>query len=119
MAERNDPNYFRFAHIGWVIPISAGLTVLTWAYYDPEGIPWIFGPLGQLGTYLGKNYPTVIKNMFYVTFAMHVGEAVYSVKVCRNKNLSSSATMKWCFQTFLFGFASLLRLKNARKVKVS
>ncbi|XP_062619625.1 transmembrane protein 254-like, partial [Saccostrea cucullata] len=90
-----------------------------WAYYDPEGIPWIFGPLGQLGTYLGKNYPTVIKNMFYVTFAIHVGEAGYSVKVCRDKNLSSSATVKWCFQTFLFGFASLLRLKNARKVKAS
>ncbi|XP_048747443.1 transmembrane protein 254-like [Ostrea edulis] len=119
MAKRNDPDYFRFAHIGWVIPISTGLTVLTWAYFDPEGIPWIFGPLGQLGAYLGKTYPSLIKSMFYVTFAVHVIEALYSIKVCRDKNLSTSTTMKWCLQTFLVGFASFLRLNKVGKAKTS
>lgn len=112
-----DPNYFRFVHVGWAILIGSGLAVLTWSHYDPDGIPWIFGPLGQLGTYLGKTYPTLIRNMFYGTIAIHVAEALYSIKVCGDKHLSTSATIKWCLQTFVFGFASFLRLNKVKNIK--
>ncbi|XP_022343729.1 uncharacterized protein LOC111136874 isoform X2 [Crassostrea virginica] len=94
-----DANYFRFVNVGWAILISTGLAVLAWSYHDPEGIPWIFGPLGQLGTFLGKTYPKVIKNI--------------------DKGLSSSATGKWFLQTFVFGFASFLQLNKAKKVKLT
>nr|XP_022343728.1 transmembrane protein 254-like isoform X1 [Crassostrea virginica] len=114
-----DANYFRFVNVGWAILISTGLAVLAWSYHDPEGIPWIFGPLGQLGTFLGKTYPKVIKNIYYGTIVIHVLEALYSIKVCSDKGLSSSATGKWFLQTFVFGFASFLQLNKAKKVKLT
>lgn len=37
--------------------------------------------------------------------------------IFRDKHLSTSATIKWCLQTFVFGFASFLRLNKVKNVK--
>ncbi|KAK3094334.1 hypothetical protein FSP39_000407 [Pinctada imbricata] len=105
-----DENYFRFAHPGWMLTIGFGLYVLTLSTFTPQDIPVYFGPIGSLGKYLGTNYPQGIRLLFWATVAAHVGEALYSLKLCRDRNLSGTATFKWVFQTFLFGFSSLMRL---------
>uniref|UniRef100_A0A8C7WTM9 Transmembrane protein 254 n=1 Tax=Oryzias sinensis TaxID=183150 RepID=A0A8C7WTM9_9TELE len=45
---------------------------------------------------------------WWAAFAIHVFEAIVSLRVCSNKGISNSGVRcLWFVQTFLFGFASL------------
>uniref|UniRef100_A0A3B3H5U8 Transmembrane protein 254 n=1 Tax=Oryzias latipes TaxID=8090 RepID=A0A3B3H5U8_ORYLA len=47
-------------------------------------------------------------SLWWAAFAIHVFEAIVSLRVCSNKGISNSGVRcLWFVQTFLFGFASL------------
>ncbi|KAL3848561.1 hypothetical protein ACJMK2_019412 [Sinanodonta woodiana] len=104
-------DYFKFAHPLWMITLGTGLYSLILSVFAPQHFTLGYlGPLGRLATYLGIQYPGGVMALFVVTVILHVGETIYSWILCRRKALSSSATLKWMIQTFLFGFSSLMPL---------
>ncbi|GAV05688.1 hypothetical protein RvY_15781 [Ramazzottius varieornatus] len=103
--------FFQVTELKWMFLISAGLGMLVWSWLSPLTIPgpggWYLGPLGALGQYLGVYYPAVVRAIVYLTSLVHVGEALFAVKLCRDSNLTRTTALKWFVQTLCFGIASL------------
>ncbi|XP_060083372.1 transmembrane protein 254-like [Ylistrum balloti] len=108
-------DYFRTASPFWTGLIGFGLVLLTMATFVPDKIPWYLGKVGSLGRYMGTEKPQITWYMFLGTIAIHVAEAIYAYMLCRRFGLTSSATKKWTFQTFLFGVASLSLLRKFKQ----
>ena len=74
------------------------------------------GP-GERLQYLRDNYHTQLKIGFFVSVLLHLGEALYGIKIATKLNLTQETINKWTVQTFLLGYASLYELiKYSEKV---
>ncbi|CAB3400344.1 unnamed protein product [Caenorhabditis bovis] len=102
--------YFRSPHLGWWMVIVPGLIINYLAYANPNLLQ-PFPVIGQIAANIGKNYHniTILTNLF--ALAAHVGEALYSLKLCKQSNLGFASTAKWFIQTFIVGFPSLSILR--------
>lgn len=99
---------------------------------DRPGLAWwvaILGGLGLTGVLgvhpgaygLWERYVTgalpqpLLLAIFAVSYAIHLGEALYARRLARQSGLHASAN-GWALQTFLLGFPSLrlLRARTAR-----
>ncbi|XP_071165183.1 transmembrane protein 254-like [Mytilus edulis] len=112
--QKMSDNYFRFPKPVWVCTIGFGLYLLSASTFSPKSIPSFLGPVGRFGAYLGETYPNGIFGLFVATVLIHAAESVYTVHLARERKLSTSATIKWTIQTFIFGFSSFLKLKAYR-----
>ncbi|XP_064649787.1 transmembrane protein 254-like [Lineus longissimus] len=103
-----DAQYFRVAHPIWQVLILVGLTIVTLCPFRPDLIPYQYmGPFGWFVNWLNTTYPNVVFAIFVVAFILHVGEALFAIKLCQDKMIESPAKWKWTVQTFFFGIASL------------
>ncbi|XP_073542108.1 transmembrane protein 254 isoform X1 [Phyllobates terribilis] len=93
---------------------SAALSALCqqpgeWTVFWPEQVPYEqLGPVGSFSQYMVKNYYIVLYYGYWVSWAIHIAEALYSLPLCSSKGITDSgARVLWFIQTFLFGIASL------------
>jgi hypothetical protein len=103
-----DPNYFVWPNPFWIILTSSGICLLTLSTFSPESIPQFLGPVGTFGRMMGHSYPSVCIFLFALMIVLHVGEAAYTGKVCHDRGMTTSTSLKWILSTFLFGFPSLV-----------
>ncbi|XP_033004625.1 transmembrane protein 254 [Lacerta agilis] len=102
-------DYFQRSKPFWMVAILAGMSYYGWAVLSPSTIPYDYlGPLGTFTKYLVENHKPVF-NMGYLTaWLIHIGEALYALKLCKMKGITDpSIQFRWFVQTFFFGIASL------------
>ncbi|CAL1545557.1 unnamed protein product [Lymnaea stagnalis] len=105
-----DRNYFTLPHPFWMLIITFGIWLLLASTFAPDTIPDILGPIATFGKYMSQ-YHNLNILLCYITVILHCLEAAYAGKVCYDRDMTTSATVKWVASTFLFGFSSLaLRL---------
>ncbi|XP_036399255.1 transmembrane protein 254-like [Megalops cyprinoides] len=109
MAPVRNGAYFERTSWRWAFPISALLLWFTWTVFWPgQNLYNTFGPLGFVSKYLVEHHYPLMYYGWWLALAIHIGEALYSLKVCREKGVDSVLTrFLWFLQTFLFGMASL------------
>ncbi|XP_016020480.2 transmembrane protein 254 isoform X1 [Rousettus aegyptiacus] len=113
--------YFRRSSLFWftVISISFGyytvkaasgvMALFRWVVFWPQSIPYqSLGLLGSFTQYLVDHHHTVLRNGYWLAWLIHVGEALYSMVLCRSKGITNGrAQLLWFLQTLLLGIASL------------
>ncbi|XP_077585254.1 transmembrane protein 254 [Stigmatopora nigra] len=108
MAKSDGSDYFKRTSLFWIVSVLFGLIYFTCIVFVPEVIPChLMGPFGAFCKYLVDNHASTLYKGWWATVAIHVGEALVSLKVCRNKGITMPTSCLWFFQTFIFGFASL------------
>ncbi|ESO95838.1 hypothetical protein LOTGIDRAFT_239402 [Lottia gigantea] len=103
--------FFVLPHPLWMIIISFGLWLLVTTTITPDKVPSFLGPLATFSRFLGKSHPLICNLICIFTVLAHCGEALYASKLCQDKGMSVSASIKWTLSTMIFGFSSLIRLK--------
>ncbi|XP_044276043.1 transmembrane protein 254 [Varanus komodoensis] len=116
----NPCTYFRRADLLWMAVIGVGLLYYSWVVFAPSTVPYgLLGPFGSATKYLLKHHKIWLQVGYVVTWLIHIGEALYSLKLCKAKGITDKATqLRWFVQTFFFGMASfhlLLFYKPQRK----
>uniref|UniRef100_A0A3Q2TQB5 Transmembrane protein 254 n=1 Tax=Fundulus heteroclitus TaxID=8078 RepID=A0A3Q2TQB5_FUNHE len=109
MATSDGSNYFKRTSLFWIVSVTVAVGYFSFTVFAPEKVPFDqLGPFGSFCRYLVDNHGDLMYKGWWAAFAIHVAEAVYALKVCSAKGISSPiARFLWFFQTFLFGFASL------------
>ncbi|XP_056387370.1 transmembrane protein 254 isoform X1 [Hyla sarda] len=109
MASAGSASYFRRAGILWMALISLAMGFFTWTVFWPTQVPYEqLGPIGSFAQYMVKNHYGTLYNGFWLAWAVHAAEALYTVRLCSTKGITDpGARMQWLMQTFLFGIASL------------
>ncbi|XP_042289608.1 transmembrane protein 254 [Thunnus maccoyii] len=109
MAKSDGCDYFRRTSLFWIVAVTLGMSYFACCVFVPEKIPFaLLGPFGTFSKYLVDNHAGILYKGWFVTWAIHVFEALMAWRVCSNKGIDNMATRcMWFFQTFLFGFASL------------
>ncbi|XP_068111571.1 transmembrane protein 254 [Hyperolius riggenbachi] len=112
-------NYFRRASVFWMAVITFAMGFFAWTVFWPSHVPYEqLGPVGSFVEYLVKNHYSQLFYWFWIAWLIHVGEAAYSLHLCRAKGITDSgARTQWVIQTFLFGIASLSLLLAYKPVK--
>nr|KAF6459417.1 transmembrane protein 254 [Rousettus aegyptiacus] len=90
-------------------PASPSLGEGSWVVFWPQSIPYqSLGLLGSFTQYLVDHHHTVLRNGYWLAWLIHVGEALYSMVLCRSKGITNGrAQLLWFLQTLLLGIASL------------
>ncbi|KAG7462749.1 hypothetical protein MATL_G00188050 [Megalops atlanticus] len=116
MARSDGCAYFRRASLFWIVTVTLSMGYYTWVVFWPNQLPYErLGPLGSLSKYLVGNHYPVMYYGWWLAWAVHLAEALYSLKVCSNKGVDNmTARGLWFLQTFLFGYASLNLLLRYR-----
>ncbi|XP_075697880.1 transmembrane protein 254 [Rhinoderma darwinii] len=109
MASAGTASYFQRAGILWMVVITLSMGFFTWTVFWPAQVPYEqLGPLGSLAQYMVNNHYNALYYGFWSAWAVHIAEALYSLRLCSTKGITNSgARMQWVIQTFLFGIASL------------
>ncbi|XP_051503969.1 transmembrane protein 254-like [Myxocyprinus asiaticus] len=109
MAKSDSSAYFRRSSLFWIVTVTLSLGFYTWTVFWPQDVPYgSLGPLGALAKHLVDYHYSVMYYGWWLTWVIHVCEALYALKVCSDKGIdSTSARLMWFGQTFLFGIASL------------
>ncbi|KAK2852502.1 hypothetical protein Q7C36_007703 [Tachysurus vachellii] len=109
MAKSDGSSYFRRSSLFWIVTVTLSMSYYTWAVFWPQQIPYdTLGPLGDLTQYLVKEYHSFMYKGWWISWAVHLCEAMLALKVCSDKGIDDPSTrLLWFVQTFLFGFASL------------
>ncbi|XP_012717841.2 transmembrane protein 254 isoform X1 [Fundulus heteroclitus] len=109
MATSDGSDYFKRTSLFWIVSVTVAAGYFSFTVFAPEKVPFgQLGPFGSFCRYLVDNHGDLMYKGWWAAFAIHVAEAVYALKVCSAKGISSpTARFLWFFQTFLFGFASL------------
>ncbi|XP_047458088.1 transmembrane protein 254 [Mugil cephalus] len=118
MAKSDGSDFFRRTSLFWIVSVTLAVAYFTCIVFAPEIIPYDYlGPYGTFCRYLVDNHAAVLYKGWWATWAIHLFEALISLRVCSNKGVTNTSTRcLWFFQTFLFGFASLsLLLKHDPK----
>ncbi|XP_067828773.1 transmembrane protein 254 [Heptranchias perlo] len=104
--------YFRRTSLFWMAVITGFFGYYTLLMFWPQSVPYeSLGPWGSFSKYLVDNYHQCLYICYWLAWALHLFEALYSVKLCSDKGITSrSVQLKWAFQTFLFGITSLRHL---------
>ena len=76
-----------------------------------------FGGPGHRLLYLRENYLTEMRIFFFVAIVLHIAEAAYAHRICREMNFVEEVRRKWIFQTAVVGYSSLRHLIKYRKDK--
>jgi NAD(P)-dependent dehydrogenase (short-subunit alcohol dehydrogenase family) len=111
----NSREYFKLAPLFWyaIILPALGFTFIVW--YRPEWIPVNYMPfIGEFAYNLGTKHSNIALWINIGALGAHIGEAVYSLYLCDQLNISHASSLKWFIQTFLVGFASLRMLLKLR-----
>ncbi|PKK28289.1 transmembrane protein 254 [Columba livia] len=79
-----------------------------WVTLWPSTIPYRYlGIFGTFLNYLVENHHKWVCYGFWISWLIHVVEALYSVKLCQSKGITDPvAQFQWFIQTLLFGYAS-------------
>ncbi|XP_066549352.1 transmembrane protein 254 [Amia ocellicauda] len=109
MARVDGGTYFSRTSLFWMVAVTLSMGYYTWVVFWPQQVPYEkLGPVGTFSKYMADNQYPLIYYGWWVALAIHVAEALYSLKVCSDKGIDSVvARFLWCFQTFLFGYFSL------------
>uniref|UniRef100_A0A3P9K8F8 Transmembrane protein 254 n=2 Tax=Oryzias latipes TaxID=8090 RepID=A0A3P9K8F8_ORYLA len=109
MAGADGSAFFRRTSLFWMVTVSLSVAYFTLMVFAPEKIPLqSLGVFGSFCRHLVDNYAGLMHKGWWAAFAIHVFEAIVSLRVCSNKGISNSGVRcLWFVQTFLFGFASL------------
>ncbi|XP_074532212.1 transmembrane protein 254 [Halichoeres trimaculatus] len=109
MAKSDGCDYFKRTSLFWIVAITFGVGYYTCIVFAPEIIPYQhLGPYGTFCRYLVDNHAGLMYKGWWAALAIHVFEALVSLRVCSNKGITNTSTRwLWFIQTFLFGFASL------------
>ncbi|KAM9345365.1 transmembrane protein 254 [Symphorus nematophorus] len=109
MAKSDGCAYFKRTSTFWIVSVTLAMSYYTCIVFAPEKLPLQYlGPFGTFCTYLVDNYADIMYKGWCAAWAIHVFEALVSLKVCSNKGITNTATRcLWFIQTFLYGFASL------------
>ncbi|XP_053165710.1 transmembrane protein 254 [Hemicordylus capensis] len=101
--------YFRRSSSFWMVLIAAGMGLYTWAVISPSSFPYdLLGPVGTATKYVVENHNAYFRGGYWLAWLIHLGEALYALKLCKAKGITDSSTvLQWFVQTFLFGIASL------------
>ncbi|KAJ7324388.1 hypothetical protein JRQ81_017408 [Phrynocephalus forsythii] len=83
-ATKEGSNYFRRTTPFWMVVILAGMGYYGWVVFAPTTIPynWL-GPLGHFTKYLVENHSLLLKNGYLLAWLVHIGEALYALKICK------------------------------------
>ncbi|NXB53301.1 TM254 protein, partial [Leucopsar rothschildi] len=91
-----------------------------WVTLWPSTIPYSY--LGLFGTflnYLVEHHHKWVCYMFWISWLIHIVEALYGIKICQAKGITDPGVQfQWFVQTLLFGYASfglLVSYKPAAK----
>ncbi|GFO49882.1 transmembrane protein c10orf57-like protein [Plakobranchus ocellatus] len=103
-----NPNYFALPHPIWMIVIPFGILLLVVSTFQPDSLPDFLGPLGSFAKLMGTQYNNICVLLCVFCAVAHSAEAAYAGKICHDRGMTTSATIKWVASTFIFGFASLL-----------
>ncbi|VDO09570.1 oxidoreductase, short chain dehydrogenase/reductase family protein [Brugia malayi] len=107
-------DFFKSPHLMWwiLVPVALLINFMTW--YDAH---WFgqFGVSGKFLELLGVRFPSffIATNLF--ALIAHLGESMYSLKLCNLLRISRNNTLKWMLQTFILGYPSL-RILLSRNV---
>ncbi|KAG9344383.1 hypothetical protein JZ751_011052 [Albula glossodonta] len=116
MARSDGCAYFKRTSLFWIATVSLSMGYYTCTVFWPEQLPYDkLGPLGSLSRYLVEHHHPLMYTGWWLAWLVHVGEALYSLKVCSDKGVDSlTARSLWFLQTFLFGITSLSLLLKYR-----
>ncbi|XP_030628482.1 transmembrane protein 254 [Chanos chanos] len=122
MAKSDGYAYFRRTSLFWIITVTLSMGYFTWTVFWPSEVPYgSLGPLGSLSKYLVDNHYHYMYYGWWMSWAVHMMEAILALKMCGDKGIESAlARTLWFGQTFLFGFASLgllLKYKPDKRAK--
>ncbi|NWR31113.1 TM254 protein, partial [Furnarius figulus] len=79
-----------------------------WVTLWPSTIPYSYlGIFGTFLNYLVEHHHKWVCYMFWVSWLIHIVEALYGIKLCQSKGITDpSVQFQWFVQTLLFGYAS-------------
>ncbi|XP_077438195.1 transmembrane protein 254 [Vanacampus margaritifer] len=121
MAKSDGRDYFKRTSLFWIVSIIFGLGYFACIVFAPQLIPYhLLGPFGTFCRYLVDNHASGLYKGWWATCAIHVVEALVTLKVCGDKGITAPTSYLWCLQSFVFGFASLgllIRYKPQRPKK--
>uniref|UniRef100_A0ACB8F875 Uncharacterized protein n=1 Tax=Sphaerodactylus townsendi TaxID=933632 RepID=A0ACB8F875_9SAUR len=111
-ANQRPDTWFRATRPVWMAVIAAGMGSSGWVVISPATIPYDYlGPLGTFTHYLVENHKLWLKVGYGIAWLIHISEALYALKLCRDKGITDPLTQfRWAVQTLLFGIASLYYL---------
>ncbi|XP_069467133.1 transmembrane protein 254 [Ambystoma mexicanum] len=122
MTARSDCAYFRRSSLLWMVLISLSMGFFALTVFWPQHVPYQqLGPIGPFVRYLVQNHHPWLYFGFWTSWAIHVMEAVYTIRLCSVKGITDTrARSLWIVQSFLFGIASvslLLAFKPGQQQK--
>ncbi|KAM4897160.1 transmembrane protein 254 [Sylvia borin] len=101
--------YFQRSRFIWMVAIIFGNILLGWVALLPSTIPYNY--LGLFGTflnYLVEHHHKWVYSGFWISWLIHIVEALCCVKLCQAKGITDPAVQfHWFVQTLFFGYASL------------
>ncbi|CAG5116593.1 unnamed protein product [Candidula unifasciata] len=103
-----DPRYFAWPSRFWMLFNVFGIGLLIASTLSPARIPTFLGPIATYGRFMGTTYPNACVYLCAFTLIAHITQAAFAGKVCHDRGMATSTTVKWVFSTLLFGFSSLV-----------
>ncbi|XP_034352946.1 transmembrane protein 254 isoform X2 [Arvicanthis niloticus] len=109
MGTATGTGYFQRGNLPWFIVIIFSFSYYTWVVFWPQSIPYqSLGPLGLFTQYLVDHHPIFLRNGYWLTWLIHIGESLYALVLCKRKGITDiQARLLWFLQTSVFGMASL------------
>ncbi|XP_030807069.1 transmembrane protein 254 [Camarhynchus parvulus] len=105
---RDGSCHFQRSRLIWMVAIIFGMILLGWVTLWPSTIPYSY--LGFFGTflnYLVEHHHKWVCYGFWISWLIHIVEALYGIKLCQAKGITDPAVQfQWFVQTLLFGYAS-------------
>ncbi|XP_050982191.1 transmembrane protein 254 isoform X1 [Labeo rohita] len=84
MAKSDGYSYFRRSSLFWMVTVTISLSFYTWTVFWPQDVPYgSLGPLGALAKHLVDNHYPVLYYGWFLTWAIHLFEALFALKICR------------------------------------
>ncbi|KAG8552554.1 hypothetical protein GDO81_004579 [Engystomops pustulosus] len=91
MAPAGSASFFRRAGVHWMALITLAMGFFTWTVFWPTLVPYEqLGPLGSLAQYMVKNHYSVLYNGYWIAWAIHAAEALYSFRLCSRSLFSQT-----------------------------
>jgi hypothetical protein len=79
--------------------------------YKAELFPYDYVPaVGPVLKYLGKKHSLLLQRVFIGAIVVHGLEGAIGYFLARRKKLTERSAIKWCLQSIVLGFPSLLIL---------
>ncbi|XP_050982193.1 transmembrane protein 254 isoform X3 [Labeo rohita] len=93
MAKSDGYSYFRRSSLFWMVTVTISLSFYTWTVFWPQDVPYgSLGPLGALAKHLVDNHYPVLYYGWFLTWAIHLFEALFALKICSCLDSHSDGT---------------------------